>query len=109
VGEPPGGRCGEARGDIFFVFLAGLAEVGVEVDEGREEEQVSPVDDAGVVGSSEVVGGGVFAGAGDDAPLDDDVDGLAVFKETRRGIDGVDACEDEDVRGVGAHDAGADP
>jgi hypothetical protein len=109
VGEPS--RCGgcEAGGDIFFVFLAGLAEVRVEVDERREEEEVSPLDDAGVVGSLDVAFGRVLADARDDALLDDDIDGLPIFVEIRRGIDGVDAGEDEDGRGGGAHDAGADP
>ena len=42
VGEAARGRGREPGGDVFFVLLAGLAQVGVQVDERREEPAVLP-------------------------------------------------------------------
>ena len=73
-GEAAGRRGGEPGRDVFLVLLPGLAQVGVEIDEGREEQEPVALDDLGPVGAAQLVGRCAAPDAGDDAVLDDDVD-----------------------------------
>ena len=76
-GESAGGGGRGAGGDGFFVGLAGLAEMNVNVDEAGRDDQARGVEDFRAVFAFELAGGGDF---GDATVFEKDVFG------------GVDAC-----------------
>ena len=88
-GESACGCCGGAGGDGFFVALAGLAEMDVNVDEAGCDDEAGGVEDFSTVGELEFAGAGDF---GDAAVFEQDVFGSV---DAGAGIDEVAVANDE--------------
>ena len=69
-------RCRRTGFDVLGVFAAGLAQVGVQVDEAGQQDLAAGVDDVGIVGIGEV-----GADLGDLAVVDQHVDAVALAVE----------------------------
>ena len=90
--EAAGRRRPQAACEVFFPLEAGLAQVGVQIDEAREQPGPRPVEDPDSGGVRSEVLGGVAPDARDAAALDDHVD-LGV--ERSGGVDGANVAEDD--------------
>ena len=101
VDESARRRSLERAANVLFVFLAGLAHVGVQVDEPWQKPKPGAVDDRDVLGVDEVAPG-VSPDAGDRSGLHEHVDDGV---KTRVRIEGADVANEKSAHGGRAPNA----